>query len=93
VIRKHNLFGGGRTGAVAGAAIAVLCSIALAVPAQATEIFNSHTVALDDQGKVIPWSRPVEKAYDQFLRARWDFIKTRVPPSPGPAPRFSYPQY
>jgi hypothetical protein len=93
VIPKHNLFRCGRPGLVARAALAVLCSTALTVPARAAETFNSHTVVLDDQGKIIPWSRPVGKAYDQFLRARWDFIKTRVPPSPGPAPRSSYPQY
>ncbi len=36
---------------------------------------------------------PVGKAYDNFLRLRWNFIKTHVPLSPGPAPRSSYPQY
>ena len=68
------------------AAIGVLSS-------PAAEVFNSHTVVLDEQGKIIPWSTPADKAYDQFLRQRWDFIKTRVPTSPGPAPRSSYPQY
>lgn len=71
----------------------MLFSAALNLPATAAEVFNSHIVVLDKQGKIIPWSIPAEKAYDQFLRQRWDFIKTRVPPSPGPAPRSSYPQY
>ena len=57
------------------------------------ESFNSHKVILDKQGKIIPWSVPVENAYDHFLRLRWDFIKTKVPNCPGPAPRSSYPQY
>lgn len=50
-------------------------------------------VILDSQNKIIPWYSPVDKAYDQFLRIRWDFIKTKVPYSPGPPPRDSYPQY
>jgi len=32
-------------------------------------------------------------AYDHFLHLRWDFIKTKVPNSPGPEPRCYYPQY
>ncbi len=57
------------------------------------DVFNGHTVVLDDQNKIIPWSVPVEKAYDHFLRLRWDFIKTKAPNCPGPPPRSSYPQY
>ena len=52
-----------------------------------------HTVALDSQGKIAPWFSPAAKAYDEFLDQRWNFIKTRVPMSPGPAPRSNYPQY
>lgn len=59
----------------------------------AEDIFNTHKVVLDNQNKIIPWSTPTEKAYDHFLRLRWDFIKTKVPDSPGPAPQSSYPQY
>jgi hypothetical protein len=59
----------------------------------AADVFNGHQVILDDQNKIIPWSQPVEKAYDHFLRLRWSFIKTKVPPCPGPPPRSSYPQY
>jgi hypothetical protein len=62
-------------------------------PLFAEDIFNAHKVALDSQNKIIPWSVPVEKAYDHFLRLRWDFIKTKVPNCPGPPPRSSYPQY
>jgi hypothetical protein len=62
-------------------------------PAFAQEYFNSHKVALDNQGKIIPWYTPSENAYDHFLRMRWNFIKTKVPNCPGPLPRSSYPQY
>jgi hypothetical protein len=56
-------------------------------------IFNNHKVILDNEGKIISWMKPQSGAYDQFLRMRWNFIKTRVPNSPGPSPRSSYPQY
>ena len=62
-------------------------------PAPTQEIFNTHPVVLDSEGKLLPWYGPAEKAYDHFLRLRWNFIKTRVPYSPGPAPRSDYPQY
>jgi hypothetical protein len=55
--------------------------------------FNNHKVILDKERKIISWITPRSKAYDQFLRMRWTFIKTRVPASPGPAPRSSFPQY
>ncbi len=56
-------------------------------------MFCTHEVVLDNHGKIIPWFTPRENAYDHFLHLRWDFIKNRVPNSPGPAPRSSYPQY
>ena len=62
-------------------------------PVFAEDVFNTHKVILDSQNKIIPWFGPAEEAYDHFLRLRWDFIKTKVPNSPGPPPRSSYPQY
>lgn len=62
-------------------------------PVFAEDVFNTHKVILDSQNKIIPWFGPAEKAYDHFLRLRWDFIKTKVPNSPGPPPRSSHPQY
>ena len=56
-------------------------------------LFNNHKVVLDNEQKLLSWFSPQSKAYDQFLHLRWNFIKTRVPNSPGPAPRSSYPQY
>jgi hypothetical protein len=56
-------------------------------------IFCTHKVVLDEQNKIVPWYSPAENAYDHFLRLRWDFIKTKVPNSPGPDPRSRYPQY
>jgi hypothetical protein len=55
--------------------------------------FCGHRVVLDKKGKLLPWYEPREKAYDHLLHLRWDFIKTRVPLSPGPEPRSRYPQY
>jgi hypothetical protein len=59
----------------------------------ADTIFCTHKVVLDDQNKLLPWYTPQGKAYDHFLHLRWDFIKNRVPNSPGPFPRSLYPQY
>ncbi|MEO6290530.1 MAG: hypothetical protein ABIO76_11445 [Ginsengibacter sp.] len=56
-------------------------------------IFLGHKVVLDENHKLLPWKGPATNAYDHFLRLRWDFIKTKVPLSPGPAPRSLYPQY
>ena len=57
------------------------------------EIFNKHKVILDNQHRIISWMTPQSGAYDKFLHQRWDFIKNRVPNSPGPSPRSNYPQY
>lgn len=54
---------------------------------------GTHKIVLDNQSRIIPWFSPAEKAYDQLLRLRWNFIKSKVPASPGPAPRSLYPQY
>ena len=56
-------------------------------------LFNNHKVVLDNERKILSWITPQSRAYDQFLHMRWNFIKTRVPKSPGPTPRSSYPQY
>ena len=56
-------------------------------------VFCGHKVILDNQGKLLPWYFPQDKAYDHFLNLRWNFIKTKVPNSPGPAPRSNFPQY
>lgn len=53
----------------------------------------THKVVLDNQSKIVSWIQPQSKAYDIFLRQRWNFIKTSVPYSPGPPPRSQYPQY
>lgn len=54
---------------------------------------NTHQVILDGTGKIVSWITPRSRAYDIFLRKKWDFIKTGVPNSPGPFPRSNYPQY
>ena len=59
----------------------------------ADTIFCTHKVVLDKENKILPWYTPQGRAYDHYLRLRWDFIKSRVPNSPGPLPRSLYPQY
>ena len=56
-------------------------------------VFCTHNLVLDKEGKIIPWYIPADAAYDNFLHLRWEFIKNRVPFSPGPEPRSKYPQY
>ena len=56
-------------------------------------IFCGHEIKLDDQQKLLPWKGRSSNAYDNFLRLRWNFVETRAPQSPGPAPRSLYPQY
>ena len=53
----------------------------------------THKVRLDQDSKLISWITPQSKAYSVFLQQRWNFIKTSVPNSPGPAPRSDHPQY
>lgn len=52
-----------------------------------------HKVVLDNENKLVSWIGPPEVAYDKVLHLRWDFIKNKVPNSPGPKPRSLYPQY
>ncbi len=58
-----------------------------------TTYFCTHRLNLDEHGKIVPWYSPAGKAYENFLRSRWDFVRKNVPPSPGPLPRSNYPQY
>ena len=62
-------------------------------PAFPQDVIGFHKVVLDAQRKLLPALGPAEIAYDRFLRLRWEFIKNKVPDSPGPTPRSSYPQY
>jgi hypothetical protein len=56
-------------------------------------IFCTHNLVLDEHNKIVPWYSPAENAYDHFLHLRWNFIKNKVPKSPGPDPRSRYPLY
>jgi len=61
--------------------------------AKVDTFFCTHRVVLDNSAKLLPWYFPQDKAFDHFLRLRWDYIKTKVSYSPGPEPRSNYPQY
>lgn len=56
-------------------------------------LFCGRKVILDNQGKLLPWYFPQDKAYDHFLNLRWNYVKTKVSNSPEPEPRSNYPQY
>ncbi len=70
-----------------------LLSISCNKPQKTDVIFCTHQVMVDKDNRLLPWYTPMENAFDHFLRLRWNFIRTRVPLSPGPPPRSLYPQY
>ncbi len=71
----------------------VLVSCKVSKETVTDSVFCTHNVVLDEEEKIIPWYYPRDKAYDNFLHLRWNYIKNRVPLSPGPDPRSRYPQY
>ena len=71
----------------------IVCNPNLAAHAATSASINGHPVVVDAQSKLLTWMTPSANAYDNFLRQRWNFIKTKVPMAPGPAPRSSYPLY
>src|SRR4051812_43862120 len=73
--------------------ISSVCAQAGSSVEKEADSFNMHKVILDDESKIISWIVPQSKAYSEFLRQRWNYIKTKVPNSPGPPPRSNYPQY
>ncbi len=52
---------------------AFLC-IALGAACGAEERLNDHSVRLDSSGRLIAWTQPQEKAYDQVMRLAWNFL-------------------
>lgn len=70
-----------------------LLSISCNRPQKTAIIFCTHQVVVDKENKLLPWYTPMENAFDNFLRLRWNFINTKVPISPDPPPRSLYPQY
>lgn len=75
------------------AAIVFLISTNLFGQTDTTATLCGHKVALDNNGKLLPWTGGAENAYDHLLRLRWNFVQTKAPLSPGHAPRSLYPQY
>ena len=59
----------------------------------ADSMFCGHNIVLDKQSKLIPWAVHENNAYDHCLRLRWNFVLTKAPFCPGPAPRSSFRQY
>lgn len=76
---------------------ALLSAVAALAPLHA-ETFVGQTVALDGEGKLIPWYAPANRAYHEFLVRRWNFVKN-APASPAstspndPVERSTFPQY
>lgn len=74
-------------------ALLMLLPVTAAAQTDSSRTFCGHEVILDNNNKLLPRKVAAKNAYDDFLRLRWNFIKTKVPNSPGPAPRSNYPQY
>ena len=73
--------------------LALVCVMPVFAQQDSGQMFCGHPVMLDGQGKLLPRKVPAANAYDHFLRLRWNFVQTKAPMSPGPAPRSNYPQY
>ncbi len=39
------------------------------------DVLAGHQVRLDDQGKLLAWSSPQDRAYDNVMRLSWGFLK------------------
>lgn len=63
------------------------------VKIDSSRVFCGHEVMLDENNKLLPRKVDAKNPYDHFVKLRWNFIKTKVPRSPGPPPRSDYPQY
>src|ERR1700704_5279930 len=46
------------------------------------QVFNTHTVLLDENGKLLAWAQPRDKAYDRVVRLAWDFLLNKVQVEP-----------
>src|SRR5690348_4768188 len=62
-------------------------------PIDSGRIFCGHDVMLDKYKKLLPRKVNAANAYDDFLKLRWSFVKTKAPKAPGPPPRSDFPQY
>jgi hypothetical protein len=71
----------------------ICVSINAQIHSDSSRIFCGHKVMLDQNNKLLPREVAAKNPYDDFVRLRWSFIKTKVPNAPGPAPRSNYPQY
>jgi hypothetical protein len=47
--------------------------------AQQKNRLNGHAVVLDNEGKLLSWATPQERAYDHVVKLAWDFIENKVP--------------
>lgn len=72
---------------------AVATDVQAQVKVDSSRVFCGHEVMLDESNRLLPRKTDAVNPYDDFLRLRWNFVKTKTPASPGPAPRSNYPQY
>ena len=63
-------------------ALALTLGAAPILPGQQKSRLNGHPVVLDEEGKLLSWSTPQERAYDHVVKLAWDFIENKVPVEP-----------
>jgi hypothetical protein len=65
------------------AAVATIAGL-IAIPHVFAATLNTHTVLVDESGKIIPWTgmpTPTD-GFDRVLRDAWDYLQNRVPDDP-----------
>ncbi|HLV87645.1 MAG TPA: hypothetical protein VKV39_11745 [Candidatus Sulfotelmatobacter sp.] len=50
----------------------------LAISPSFAQVFNTHTVILDRDGKLVSWVQPQDKAYDHVVYLAWNFLLNKV---------------
>ncbi|MBE0540496.1 MAG: Ig-like domain-containing protein [Verrucomicrobia bacterium] len=60
----------------------VILAMLLLNPTLRAATLDTHTVVLDGEGKLIPWTADPGQGYDRVMYLSWDLLKNRVPNNP-----------
>ncbi len=65
------------------ATVAALLTMLIAQSARAQPaLLNNHPVTYDEQGKLVSWVVPQNRAYDQVMKLAWNFLINDIPKDP-----------
>jgi len=62
--------------------IVLACTVLMGVLRSSAATLDTHTVVLDGQGKLIPWTANPADGYDRVMRLSWDLLLNRIPLDP-----------